>query len=47
MEIPGSGGMYPPGERDPAAIARDLENGIISPEAAQRDYGFHAGAAKR
>lgn len=47
MEIPGSGGMYPPSERDPAAIARDLENGIISPEAAQRDYGFHAGAAKR
>jgi N-methylhydantoinase B len=39
LVVPGSGGMYPPGERDPAAVKRDLENGIVSAEAAARDYG--------
>jgi N-methylhydantoinase B len=36
---PGSGGMYPPAERDPEALARDVANGIVTPDAAQRDYG--------
>ena len=36
--VPGSGGMYPPGERDKAAVARDVENGIVSAESAARDY---------
>jgi N-methylhydantoinase B len=35
---PGSGGMYPPAERDPAALARDVANGVVTPEAAARDY---------
>jgi N-methylhydantoinase B len=39
LRIPGSGGMYPPLERDPEAVRRDVENGIVSVEAAARDYG--------
>ena len=39
LVVPGSGGMYPPGERDKAAVKRDIENGIVSAEAAARDYG--------
>jgi N-methylhydantoinase B/oxoprolinase/acetone carboxylase alpha subunit len=31
--------MYPPEERDPAALANDLANGVVTPEAARRDYG--------
>ena len=38
LVVPGAGGMYPPGERDKAALRRDVENGIVSPEAAARDY---------
>jgi N-methylhydantoinase B len=37
--VPGSGGMYPPGERDKSAVLRDVENGIVTTESAQRDYG--------
>ena len=39
LVIPGSGGMGPPGERDRAALARDLEDGIVTAQAARRDYG--------
>jgi N-methylhydantoinase B len=39
IQTPGSGGMYPPEERDPAALANDLANGVVTPEAARRDYG--------
>ena len=38
LEIPGSGGIYPPEERDPEAIRRDIEDGLITEEAARRDY---------
>jgi N-methylhydantoinase B len=38
--IPGSGGIYPASERDRQALARDIENGIVTPEAAERDYGW-------
>ncbi len=44
LRVPGSGGMYPPRERDPEAVRRDVENGIVSPEAAARDYGVVVGA---
>jgi N-methylhydantoinase B len=33
------GGFGPPAERDPAALRADVENGDVTPEAAQRDYG--------
>jgi hypothetical protein len=31
--------MYPPAERDPAALAKDVANGVVTPDAAVRDYG--------
>jgi N-methylhydantoinase B len=35
----GGGGYGPPSERDPAAVARDVLEGYVSPAAAARDYG--------
>jgi N-methylhydantoinase B len=40
LELPGGGGFGPPAERDPDAIAQDLREGYVSPEAALRDYGY-------
>ncbi len=40
MITPGSGGFGPVGERDPAAIGRDLLDGYVSDKAAQQDYGI-------
>lgn len=45
LEIPGSGGMYAPHERDKAAVLHDLETGLITPAAAARDYGLAAADA--
>jgi N-methylhydantoinase B len=39
---PGSGGMYPSSERDSSALATDLDNGVVTPDAAERDYGVVA-----
>jgi N-methylhydantoinase B len=36
----GGGGLGPPGERDPAAVVRDVAEGYVSHEAARRDYGL-------
>ena len=36
----GGGGFGPAGERDPAKVASDVRQGIVSSEAAWRDYGF-------
>ncbi len=38
MRTPGSGGFGPPAERDRGAIGRDLLDGYVTPEGAQRDY---------
>ena len=38
MQTPGSGGVYPPNERDHAALSADVEAGIVSRESAERDY---------
>jgi N-methylhydantoinase B len=35
----GGGGWGPPAERDPEAVRRDVREGYVSAEAAQRDYG--------
>jgi N-methylhydantoinase B len=35
----GGGGFGDPQQRHPEAIQRDLEAGLVSPAAAQRDYG--------
>jgi N-methylhydantoinase B len=36
---PGGGGYGPPAGRDPALIAEDLSNGLISLDKAREDYG--------
>jgi N-methylhydantoinase B len=38
LELPGGGGLGDPAERSIEAIAADLRNGLISEEAAERDY---------
>ncbi|MGE0714140.1 MAG: hydantoinase B/oxoprolinase family protein [Alphaproteobacteria bacterium] len=38
--IPGGGGFGDPLERDPAAVASDLANGLITPEHAAARYGW-------
>ena len=39
LEVPGSGGMHCPALRDREALAVDLANGLVTPDAAQREYG--------
>lgn len=39
---PGGGGYGDPAKREPARIRADIEAGLISPEAASKDYGFDA-----
>jgi N-methylhydantoinase B len=39
LELPGGGGFHDPAERDRAALAEDVAEGLVSPEAAERDYG--------
>jgi N-methylhydantoinase B len=43
IEMPGGGGMGPAAERDPDSVRRDVRLGYLSPEAAERDYGFDTG----
>ena len=38
LETPGGGGFGDPATREPARVARDVELGYISREAARRDY---------
>ncbi len=44
LETPGGGGYGPVTERDTGAIARDLEAGYITPDAARTTYGFKGAA---
>ncbi len=39
LETPGGGGFGPAAQRDPAAIARDIESGLSSTRSAEADYG--------
>ena len=39
LHVPGSGGMYAPAKRDRRALARDIADGVVTREAALRDYG--------
>ena len=39
LRTPGGGGYGSPLERDPSAVSRDVENGVVSPERALDDYG--------
>jgi N-methylhydantoinase B len=38
LYLPGGGGMGDPIERDPALVARDVRDGLVSAEAARHDY---------
>ena len=38
LELPGGGGHGDPRRRDPALVAADVADGLISPESAARDY---------
>ncbi len=40
LDLPGGAGYGNPHDRDPSLIARDIEHGYITPEAARRDYGY-------
>jgi N-methylhydantoinase B len=42
LNLPGGGGLGEPAGRDPALILQDLRNGIVTPEAVERDYGVVA-----
>ncbi|WP_102107899.1 hydantoinase B/oxoprolinase family protein [Oceaniglobus roseus] len=43
LETPGGGGYGPASGRDRAAVARDVAQGLVSPQAAARDYGWEDG----
>ena len=39
LKLPGGGGLGDPRLRDPAAVARDLRDGLVTPEEARQVYG--------
>jgi N-methylhydantoinase B len=39
LETPGGGGFGDPKSREPARVARDVRLGLVSQDAARRDYG--------
>ena len=39
LEMPGGGGLGDPQARPREQVAEDVRNGLVSPQAAQRDYG--------
>jgi len=39
IESAGGGGFGDPRERDPALVLADVRDGLVTPEAAERDYG--------
>jgi len=39
LEMAGGGGMGDPGKRDPAKVARDVRDGLVSAEASRETYG--------
>ncbi|MBR0680246.1 hydantoinase B/oxoprolinase family protein [Roseomonas eburnea] len=43
LKLPGGGGMGDPKERDPDLVKRDVEDGLVSLEAARAVYGFKSG----
>ena len=43
LEMPGGGGYGDPKAREPERVREDVRNGLVSAEAAERDYGVEAG----
>jgi N-methylhydantoinase B/oxoprolinase/acetone carboxylase alpha subunit len=46
LHAPAGGGFGPPEDRDPAAIAHDLRQELITPREAQATYGYQASASR-
>jgi N-methylhydantoinase B len=46
FQLAGGGGYGDPLDRDPAAVEADVRRGLVSPEAAERDYGVVVGDAE-
>ncbi len=44
LELPGGGGFFDPRQRDPGAVAEDVAEGLVTPEAALADYGVRVDA---
>jgi N-methylhydantoinase B len=44
ISMPGGGGLGDPLARDPAAVAADVRQGLVSPRAARESYGVAVGA---
>ena len=44
LELPGGGGMGEPTERDPALVARDVRDGLVSAAVAREVYKVAVGA---
>ncbi|PKU22418.1 hydantoinase B/oxoprolinase family protein [Telmatospirillum siberiense] len=42
LELPGGAGLGAPGERERAAVDEDIRQGLLSPQTAERDYGWKA-----
>ncbi|WP_207536946.1 hydantoinase B/oxoprolinase family protein [Sabulicella rubraurantiaca] len=40
LKLPGGGGMGDPRTRDRALVERDVADGLLTPEAARREYGY-------
>ncbi len=40
FETPGGGGMFSPLKRDPKALVKDLQDGVVSAQSAQKEYGL-------
>lgn len=39
LDLPGGSGFFDPALGNPAAVANDVAEGLVSPEGAERDYG--------
>jgi 5-oxoprolinase (ATP-hydrolysing) len=46
VQLAGGAGFGDPRQRSAALVAKDVAEGIVSPEAAERDYGFQSAAGK-
>lgn len=40
LKLPGGGGMGDPRVRDRSLVERDVADGLLTPEAARRDYEY-------
>jgi N-methylhydantoinase B len=47
LELPGGGGFFDPLTRDPETVAGDVAEGLVSPKAAEQDYGVRVTRAGR